>query len=114
MRKNDFQNWMRIYYEQLSENIALMGSDPEKLFSFDDLQNELKNSGNIILLRGAILLQISLTKTEDSVDLTDMCEREENFDLVQNTNQDFDNIFGERLSGILDDILEMGAYRRVD
>lgn len=90
-----------------------MGSDPEKLFTFDDLQSELKRCGNYALMMTPILLQISLAKSDDIPDLNDMCDQAEKYDLIQSSDSEFDAAFKLRISETIDDLIGLGYCRKV-
>lgn len=113
-RRNEYQNLVKIYYDQLTTNIQAMGSDPEKLFSYEDFQNELKRCGNIAIINAPFLLQISLSKSDSIVDMTEMCEEHSKSDFLQNSDSEFEHKFRIRMSDAIDDLLEWGYYRRIE
>lgn len=103
-RQKEYHNLVKLYHEKISENIVAMGSDPEKLISFDDFQNELKRAGNFTLLVAPLLLQLSLTKSNNN-------ETENGGDTE---DREFRNAFNKRMSGVIDDCIDLGYYQRID
>lgn len=51
-----------------------LGSDPEKLFTFDDLTNELKLYGRFGLIFAPVLLQIVTSKTDGLPDIEETAD----------------------------------------
>lgn len=41
LRAKHYHSLIRLYYDQLALNIRLLGSDPAKIFTFEDLQSDL-------------------------------------------------------------------------
>lgn len=113
-RQTEYTNLIKIYYDQFSLNLRSLGSDPEKLFTFNDLQNELKRCGNYAVIMVPILMQISLANSDDIPDLDEMCEQADNFDLVQTSNADFDKAYKETITEFLEDIINREYYRKLE
>lgn len=63
-----------------------MGSDPNILFRFSDLENELKASGKFILIMGTLVIQYALAQASDLRNIDEYCEQ-----LTNNNNNDNDN-----------------------
>lgn len=114
VRKEEYENLLRIYYDQLALNIRALGSDPDRLFTFDDLQSELRRCGVYGLMRVQIIVQINLSKSDDIPDMNEMCDQATNYDFVQNSDSEFEGKFKERMSGIVADLLEWGYIKDVD
>lgn len=74
LREEHYDKLIKIYHSSLSNTISKLGSDPEKLFSFNDLLGELKRYGRFGLLLAPILLQIITSKPDDIPDLDDFAE----------------------------------------
>lgn len=49
-RDSEYQNLVRFYYDTLSRSVELLGSNPDELFTLDNLQAELKRVGYFVLL----------------------------------------------------------------
>lgn len=75
LRDESYDNLLNIYYESLSDTVRKLGSDPEKLFSFSDLQAELKTYGKFALIMGMLLLPFVLAQPNDIADLEEHAER---------------------------------------
>lgn len=74
LREKHYDKLIKIYHNALSNTITKLGSDPEKLFSFNDLLGELKRFGRFGLVLAPILLQIITTKPSDIPDMDQFAE----------------------------------------
>lgn len=104
LRDNEYENLLKLYYETLSKTVKLLGSNPDELFTFEDLNDELKTCGVYALLKGPMLLQITLADLPDesggqsfNSGLSEECQRE----------------FDRRINGILEDIVRLGYHKKM-
>lgn len=74
LREEHYDKLIKIYHNALSNTITKLGSDPEKLFSFNDLLGELKRYGRFGLLLAPILLQIITSEPSDIPDMDKFAE----------------------------------------
>lgn len=74
LREEHYDKLIKIYHNALSNTIRKLGSDPEKLFSFNDLLGELKRYGRFGLLLAPILLQIITSNPDDIPDMDEFAE----------------------------------------
>lgn len=90
-----------IYYKSLTQTIKLLGSDPEKLFTFENLKEELKRYGNFALIVTPLFIlsaQIQLNETNtDETGLSEINQME----------------YDRRINGLLEDVIELGYYRKI-
>lgn len=85
----------------------MLGSDPEKLFSFENLQDELKRFGNYPLFLGPAVIAIftdAVKFTASGIEENSTCD----------ANDEIQLRFRERINGALEDISNFGYYRRLD
>lgn len=64
-RDKHYGDLLKAYYESLSATIQKLGSDPTELFTFNNLQSELKNYGRFAMFMGSILIQGRLAGAVD-------------------------------------------------
>lgn len=74
LREEHYDKLIKIYHNSLANTITKLGSDPEKLFSFNDLLGELKRFGRFGLVLAPILLQIITSKPDDIPDMDAFAE----------------------------------------
>lgn len=109
---------MDLYYSTLSKTIEKLGSNPEKLFSYDDFQNELKKYGNFAYLMSPILVRMCLTDPEDVINLDEYSEKsakgENAVNLVTNNlKADVEARYKERMVDLINDLVRYGYYRKI-
>lgn len=79
----------------------MLGSDPEKLFTFENLKEELKRYGNFALIVTPLFIlsaQIQLNETNtDETGLSEINQME----------------YDRRINGLLEDVIELGYYRNI-
>lgn len=74
LRDQSYNDLLNIYYSSLSGTVRRLGSDPEKLFRFSDLQAELKAYGKFAIITGVLLLPFILAQQGDITDLEEYAE----------------------------------------
>lgn len=113
-RDKEFDNLIKLYYETLSKTVKLLGSDPEKLFSFNDLQNELKRCGNYALIMPPQVIQYALAD-ESSLNLEHVFDNVDGHsDLITGLKESAQKKYEERVNGIVEDIVRLGYTRKVN
>lgn len=118
LRDKEYDNLLKVYYESLSETVRLLGSNPDELFTFDNLKEELKICGNYALITAPMLLQVSLADSSEILNLDEMFDKvaagETTLDLTSDLNERAQLIYEQRLSDVVEDILRLGYYRKVE
>lgn len=69
LREQHYNKLIKIYHHSLSNTIRKLGSDPEKLFTFNDLLGELQRFGRYGLIMAPILLQVVTSSPDDIPDM---------------------------------------------
>lgn len=115
LRDKEYMNLLHLYHDSLSKMIKLLGSDPDELFAFDNLQDELKNCGNYALLLAPIVLAVSTGAISD-LDETfeNVANGKDRRNPIYDLNSDSQLRFNERLEGVLEDIGSYGYYRKME
>lgn len=83
IRDQYFKDILSIYYSSLSTTIRKLGSDPDQLFTFNDLEEQLKKFGKYSVLVAPTLLQVI---TADPTDIPDLDQLSE--DMAKNKDND--------------------------
>lgn len=65
LREQHYSDLIHFYYTTFSDTVRKLGSDPDELFHYTDLENELKASGKFILIMGALVIQYALAQAND-------------------------------------------------
>lgn len=114
LRDKDYDNMLRWYYESLSKIVKALGSNLDVLFTFDDLKQELKQSGNIIPVLVPMMLEVMQFDSND-VNLDDAFNKmaegdhESGFRLSEQGQHEY----VRRLNELFDDIVRLGYYRNI-
>ena len=66
LREKHFDYAIRLYYYTLCARLSELGSDPEKLFPFTALQDELKRF-SVVGLYSAVIALFGMYKTQDEI-----------------------------------------------
>ncbi|XP_031625367.1 uncharacterized protein LOC116342037 [Contarinia nasturtii] len=66
LRDQHYDEFLKIYHNSLSDLLKRLGSDPEKLFPYEELLNQLKQFGKYVVFVAVIFIQIMFAD-EDSI-----------------------------------------------
>lgn len=69
LRARHFDEFVQIYYDNLAQTIRKCGSDPERLFTFNNLQSEFKRFGKYGVIMAPILLQVLVSDPNNIADM---------------------------------------------
>lgn len=111
-RDKHYDNLLQLYYDALSKIVRRLGSDPDKLFTFNDLQDQLKICGKFVLIMPPLLLQIMMADANDVCNLDELSVRKDNGEnikvsLVTGINGKSKAEYIRRVKGLLDDVLRL-------
>lgn len=117
LRDFEYDNLLKGYYESLSKTVRLLGSNPDELFTFENLHDELKICGNYALILAPMLLQITLADSSERTNLDEVFDKAANgegsIELTSELSAETKKYYEQRLSEVIDDILNLGYYRKV-
>lgn len=114
LRSKYYNDIIKIYYQQLALNVRSMGSDPDKLFTYDDLQSELKRCGNLAIVMAPMQILLYLAKGEDMLDLDKFSETGGSVNIIQNADEHYKMVCKERVCDVINDLIDLGYYHQVD
>lgn len=114
IRDSHYVNLLNHYHKTISETIIKLGSDPEKLFSFTDFQNQLKKFGKFSFMLAALWTQINLVDSKDLPDLDELAEglannkKEAKFVTGYDHNTQLE--YNRRINDLYGDLIDFGYY----
>lgn len=115
LREKEYTNLIRLYYESLSKTVKLLGSDPDKLFTYDDLLAELKRCGVYALLMAPLLLQILQANSNEISNMDEVFDKvangESKIELVTTLSSKGQSEYDRRLNEVFEDVIAMGYYQ---
>lgn len=110
LRDQSYNDLLRIYHNELSVTVRKLGSDPEKLFRYSDLLDELKAHGGFALVMGVLLTAIVLTKPDDVRDMDEYTQRlAKGEDVTAFTNDGVESdIYVKVVNDVIGDVIAYG------
>ncbi|KAG5671600.1 hypothetical protein PVAND_001793 [Polypedilum vanderplanki] len=95
LRDKYYQEFIDVYYEELSSFIIRLGSDPKKVYPREIFDEQLKKFGKFGLAMAMILLPIFTSDVDDVPDLDDLAEKLQELQSTENGHKEFDEGFLE-------------------
>lgn len=118
LRDKEYNNLLQLYYNTLAKTVRLLGSNPDELFTFDDLQSELKRFGFYGLLFSPMMIRISQATSSDINNLEDMSDKtadgESGNGLLSGLSESGQLEFERRFNGVIEDVVKLGYYHKID
>lgn len=74
LRDRHYDEFIRIYYKNLSDIIRACGSEPNKLFTFAQLQAQLKEFGEYGVVFAPMLLSVLVSEPKNIVNMDELAE----------------------------------------
>lgn len=112
LRDAEYDNLLHLYYDSLANMVELLGSDPKKLFTFNDLNDELKKCGSFAFLIVPMLLQVSfadLNEMNSSNNIgADVDTTAHNNKHEKEVNKLWHFEFENRLNDVFTDLVDLG------
>lgn len=110
-RAEHYRSLLNVYHSTLSTNIKKMGSDPEKLYSFDKLENDLKKYGKYGLIVSSLLLELCIADENQVIDANEYCDRlYRNEECNLFTNFDDNATYQILVNDVVEDFFEYGYF----
>jgi len=114
LRDAHYTEVLKLYHKSLSTVLNKLGSDAEKIFSYDDFQDQLKKFGCYALITAPMLLNIITAKPDDIPDLDNMAEEFKDKSIEESMKAFMGNApvekFNSRIRDVVQDIVRLGYY----
>ncbi|XP_055308855.1 uncharacterized oxidoreductase dhs-27-like [Sitodiplosis mosellana] len=107
LRDDEYENLLQLYYNTLSKTVKLLGSNPDELFTFENLQSELKRCGIYALLLSPLSIQVS------QADASQLAERGDKSGLVGGLTETGQLEYERRLNGVFEDVTRLGYINKI-
>lgn len=116
LRNKHFDQFLNIYYSNLVATLTKLGSDASKLFTFDNLQDQLRQFSKYVMFLAPIMIGIM---TSDMNKVRDMDETVRRMEILTNdptADVDLDNGFEDndaykhRMSNVIRDMDRLGYW----
>lgn len=114
-RKTHYPKLLDHYYDTLQWQIRKLGSDPDVLFPYNVFQEHLKRFGRMAFVMAPMFCEVVLANSADVPDLDELSKKMDSGDgesvsLVHNQDEQTKQLYKERLSELLADLIELGYY----
>lgn len=110
LRKNHYNELLQTYYSTLSDTIRKLGSDPNRLYSYEDFQAQLRKFGETAIIFAPILLLVKIVDVKfirPIDEYADCVAKGEDTDLIKELDDETQSKFGTLLNDIIDDLVEL-------
>ncbi|KAJ6632705.1 hypothetical protein Bhyg_16078 [Pseudolycoriella hygida] len=102
-----FDDLLQIYYNSLATFLTKLGSDPQKLFTFDDLEDQFRQFGDYGLIFASILIGVMVSDAEDIIDM-DLVKDDTKANGLATLNDDTKMLLKERISSVIQLAIKAG------
>lgn len=97
--------------------VKSLGSNPDELFTLDNLKDELKRCGNYAFLLAPMLISVSLAESSEISNLDEMCDKiadgERRHELITGLSDKAQLEYERRLNDTVEDLVKLGYYRKI-
>lgn len=103
LRDKHFDEFLQIYYNNLANTLRACGSDPESLFSFENLQDQLKEFGHFGVTMAPMLLSIIVNDPSNIVQMDDFAENMDEHKTMAKFDKKSEERYVSRVSDVISD-----------
>lgn len=110
-RDQHYDEMINIYYAEARAMIKRLGSDPDKLFTYGDLQNELKRCGPFVLCMTTVFKLFVLANENDLTEMDEYYKKlanGEDASWLQRVEERNNIIRTKEINGVIKDIIAHG------
>lgn len=110
-REQHYDELLQTYYSSLSKTIQRLESDPNKIFSYEQLQTQLRQFGETALLFAPMLMLVKLVNPEQIKPMNEYAnsvEKGEETDLINELDEEGQAEFSRLVNDLFDDLVNLG------
>lgn len=114
-RKQNYEKLLDTYYASLSRTIRLLGSDPDKLYTFENLKSQLRKYSEFALVFGPMLHQLRVAQGCNVTNLDDFAERierGEDVDLIIDFDGETKSTYATLVNDLVTDLFNYGYIQQ--
>lgn len=108
LRDKHFDEFIQIYYTNLANTLRACGSDPESLFSFENLQDQLKEFGHYGVTMAPMLLSIIVNDPSNLVQMDDFAESSDEKKTMAKFDDKSKGLYISRVTDVISDAKRYG------
>lgn len=113
-RDQHYDTILRTYYQSLSDHIRKLGSDPDKLYTWEDFQKQLVKYSDYALFFGPFAGGLTVAKAKDVTNLDDFADKIDQgieADLLGEFDEETQAQYSRIINGILTDLVDYGYVK---
>lgn len=113
-RDQYYEKLLKTYYSSLSQTIQKLGSDPNKLYTYENLQMQMEKYSDYALLLAPMIIGIRVAKAKDVVNLdnfAEMIDRGEDADIIGQFDDETEEEFSRQINGLITDLHNYGYVK---
>lgn len=118
LRDQEYDNLLALYYESLAKTVRLLGSNPDQLFTFENLKDELKRFGNFSLLMVPMIIEVSQAHSNEISKMDEMFNKaadgEGQINLITGLSGTGQQEYDRRINELLENIVNLGYFHQVN
>lgn len=115
LREDHYHDLLKSYHDSLTEIVQRCSSDPEKLFTFEDLESQLSPFGTYGVIEAPLTVSLMVVDSKNFTDMNEFAETAKTGDgnttessQVANFNQKTEELYKQRLTDVLEDARKYG------
>lgn len=110
-RDEHYDTLLKTYYASVSETIRKLGSDPDKLYTWRNLQAQLRKFGLFALWCGPLIIQLNVASAKDIQDLDEYAESveyDDEIDLIRPYDEETQAKYSKWINDLVADLIDYG------
>lgn len=106
-RRAHYHHCIDFYYKRLAESIWRFGSDPERLFSFDDMQKQMKKFNKYPAIMGLVASPIVPPEEGASLEIHKNSQEHEKCSEFKPYEDETQALFSRRMKNFIADLVDL-------
>lgn len=114
-RDQHYEKILQTYYSSLSDTIRKLGSDPDKLYTYENFENQLRKFGRIALLYAPMLIGVLLAGPNDVSNLdeySELIDKDNNIDLLKPFEGEKQLKYSSLINDLVTDLVNYGYIEK--
>lgn len=115
-RDQHYEKLLKTYHSSLSQTTRKLGSDPNRLYTYENLQMQMQKYSDYALLLTPMIIALRVAKANDVFNLDDyaeMLERGEDADILGQFDDETQHEFSRQINGLVTDLVDYGYVKKV-
>lgn len=115
LRDAEYDNLLALYHASLAKTVKLLGSDPDKLFTLENLKSEMKKCGKYTLIIAPIGVLLSQADSSRTPDLNEAFENVGDggkVEFITGLNDKGQQEYDRRLNEMYEDVVRRGYFTK--